>query len=70
MISHTPTQYPIGSQVNQLANQLLAKAGFGWDGRPMVSSEETRKQRFFERRCVINTPVGGSAHTKGKIRHR
>ena len=34
MISHTPTQYPIGSQVNQLANQLLAKAGFGWDGRP------------------------------------
>ena len=43
----------------EVANKLLAKAGFSFDGSPKKAF--SRKQRFFERKTVIMTPMGNGS---------
>lgn len=41
------------------ANKLLSKAGFSFDGAPKKNF--SRKQKFFERKIVIMTPMGNGS---------
>ncbi|MBP6904912.1 MAG: hypothetical protein KBB91_02555 [Candidatus Pacebacteria bacterium] len=41
------------------ANKLLAQAGFSFDGSR--KKDFSRKQKFFERRTVIMTPMGNGS---------
>lgn len=42
--------------LEEIANALLAKSGFGSDGTP--KKRKSRAQSFFERRTIISTPMG------------
>jgi hypothetical protein len=41
------------------ANKLLARAGYAFDGMPKKNF--SRKQKFFERRTVMMTPMGNGS---------
>jgi hypothetical protein len=41
------------------ANKLLARAGYAFDGTPKKAF--SRKQKFFERKTVIMTPMGNGS---------
>ncbi len=41
------------------ANRLLSKSGFSFDGSPKKNF--SRKQKFFERKIVIMTPMGNGS---------
>ncbi len=40
----------------KLANDLLRKKGYGTDGSKLKGS--SKRQKFFERRTIITTPMG------------
>ncbi len=42
-----------------IANKLLAQGGYAFDGTPKKNI--SRKQKFFERRTVIMTPMGNGS---------
>lgn len=43
----------------EAANKLLAKAGFSFDGSR--KKDFSRKQKFFERKVIIMTPMGNGS---------
>lgn len=43
-------------ELNKLANSLLHKNGFGFDGSKLKRT--SKKQRFFEMKTIITTPMG------------
>lgn len=50
---------PTKQELFDLANKLLAKSGYAFDGRP--KKDTSRKQKFFERKTVIMTPMGNGS---------
>ncbi len=49
---------PTKEELFVLANNLLALSGYSFDGTPKKGNYASRKQKFFERKTVIMTPMG------------
>ena len=50
---------PTKEELFVLANTLLAQSGYAFDGTP--KKKLSRKQRYFERKTVIMTPMGNGS---------
>lgn len=50
---------PTKEELFVLANKLLAQSGYAFDGMPKKNI--SRKQKFFERKTIIMTPMGNGS---------
>ncbi|MCX6798003.1 MAG: hypothetical protein NTX66_02180 [Candidatus Falkowbacteria bacterium] len=56
LFTRTLNMAPSKNELIKLANKLLAKHGFSYDGQSRNSV--AREQKYFEKKKIIGTPMG------------